>query len=294
MFVVLGATGHTGRAAAEALLAGGRGVVAVGRNPQKLQALAAKGAKTAAGDAFDPAFLTEVFQGAEGVYALLPPDVTARDFLAHYDRAAQAIEKALKAAGVRRVVFLSSQGAQHKDGTGPIKALYAQEERFKALGLDLTILRPGYFCENLLGSLPLIKHQGIHGGAIAPDARFNMIATADIGAFAASELARSGASGLRLMELYGPRDYTMTEATRILGEAVGKPGLAYVHFPDADFKGALVQAGFSAHVAELFAEMAHAISDGLVSGTQPRTPANTGATALEDFAPAFAQAYRAL
>jgi uncharacterized protein YbjT (DUF2867 family) len=294
MFVVLGATGNTGRAAAEALLAGGHPVVAVGRNPQKLQALAYKGAKTAAGDAFDPSFLTEVFRGADGVYALLPPDVTARDFLAHYDRAADAIEKALKATGVRRVVFLSSQGAQHKDGTGPIKALHAQEERFKAMGLDLTILRPGYFYENHFGSLPLIKHQGINGGAIAPDVPFTMIATADIGAAAAAELVRPGAPGPKVVDLYGPRQYTMAQATTVIGEAIGKPDLAYVQFPDSDFKGALVQAGFSAHVADLFVEMAHAISDGRVCGVTPPTPANSGKTTLEAFAPALAQAYRAL
>ena len=294
MFVVLGATGNTGRATAESLLSKGHKVRAVGRSAERLETLVRKGAEAAAGDAFDPGFLTEAFKGAGAAYVMLPPNAAATDFAGHYARAAESVEKALRATGLRRAVFLSSQGAQHEDGTGPIKALHAQEERFKKMDLDLTILRPGYFFDNFFGALPLIKRQKINGSAIAKDVPFTMIATADIGAFAARELVRQGASGLKVMDLYGPRDMTMAEATRILGNALGVPDLPYVRFSDGDFKGALVQVGFSAHVADLFVEMSHAISDGLVRGTDPRTPENTGATTLEAFAPALAQAYRAL
>ena len=44
MFVVLGATGNTGRATAESLLSKGHKVRAVGRSAERLEALVLKGA----------------------------------------------------------------------------------------------------------------------------------------------------------------------------------------------------------------------------------------------------------
>lgn len=295
MYVILGATGNTGSAAATALLTAGHPVRVVSRSQERLGPLVARGAEAAVGDAFDGDFLARAFDGAAAVYALVPPDLTSDDFRAHYDRAGVAVERGLAASGVRRLVFLSSQGAQHADGTGPIKGLHDQEVRFRGLGLDLTVLRPGYFFENHhLASLGMIRQLGVNGGAIEPDVRFTQIATADIGAVAAREMSAGRVAGDRVLDLYGPRQLSMAEATSIVGAALGHDGLAYQRFPDGPFVDALVGSGFSRHVAELFLEMAHGISSGLVVGESPPTPATTGDTTLEAFAPTLAAAYRAL
>src|SRR5437867_12780826 len=133
------------------------------------------------------------------------------------------------------MVFLSSLGGDLPGGTGPITGLHDLEERFKTLGVDLLVLRPGYFFENFYGLLGLIKQQGINGGALEPDVPLAMTATQDIGAAAADELSRSEFRGTSVRELLGPRDYTMAETTRILGEKIGRPDLKYVRFPDSDF-----------------------------------------------------------
>lgn len=293
MIAVMGATGHTGKIVAETLLARGEKVRVLGRDARKLEPFARSGAEVAAGDASDAGYLARAFAGAEAAYTLIPPDPTAPAFRAYQDRIGTATAKALKEARVERVVLLSSLGAEQPAGTGPILGLHAQEARLRELGVDVLLLRPGYFFENLLASLPLVKGLGINGGAIAPDVKVGMIATRDIGAAAASALATRDFSGVAVRDLVAPRDYTMAEVTRILGAAIGKPDLPYVQFSYDAFAGALVQAGLSKDLAAQYAEMSRGLNEGKIRTTQGRSPQTTGPTTFEAFAPALAAAYAA-
>ena len=292
MIAVMGATGNTGRAAVDRLLRAGQRVRVIGRSADRLRAFVDRGAEPVVGNATDPAVLAAAFSGADAAYAMVPPDYSAPDPRAYYGRVAAAIDAAVRKSGVRRVVFLSSLGAELSAGTGPIAGLHDVEERLKTLGVDLRILRPGYFYDNFLANLPLIKHKGINGGAIAPDVRVPMTDTGDIGAAAAGELAGGTFAGTSVRELLGPRDYSMRETTEILGQKIGKPDLPYVQFPDADVVGALTQAGMSAGVAASFVEMAHALNDGRVRSLRGRSAETTMPTTFETFADRFAAAYR--
>jgi uncharacterized protein YbjT (DUF2867 family) len=290
---VLGATGKTGRVAAEALLAAGAGVKAIARSPQKLSELAKKGAATVEGDVFDAASLTAALRGSDAVYAMIPGNPMQPDLLGQYARAGESIASAVRGSGVKKVVFLSSLGAERPSGVGPIVGLNRVEGLLKAIpGIDLLLLRPGYFYENLYGSLGLIKGQGINGGVINPDTPMTMIASRDIGAVAAEALEKQDFSGVTVRELAGPRLVSMGEATRILGRAIGKPDLPYVQFPDAGFVQGLSAAGFSEDAARLFAEMGNAFNQGLVA-PQPGSQKVTTSTTFEAFADEFARAYRA-
>ncbi len=293
MITVMGASGNTGRVVAGALLDRGEKVRVVGRDARKLAPLVARGAEAAVGDATDAAFLARAFAGAESAYTLIPPDVRAPDFRAYQDRIGEATVQALRQAGVKRVVFLSSVGAELPAGTGPIAGLHAQEERLRKLGVAVLLLRPGYFFENLHASLPIIRHQGVNGGAIAPDVKMAMIATRDIGAAAAAAMTTRDFTGVEVRNLLGPRDLSMAEATRILGAAIGKPDLAYVQFPYEAFAAALTQGGLSADLARLYAEMSRAFNDGLVKVEGGRTPASTTPSTFESFAGELAAAYAA-
>ena len=74
--------------------------------------------------------------------------------------------------------------------------------------------------------------------------------------------------------MLGPRDISYAEATRILGERIGKPDLQYVQFSYADQAKALVQAGMSESFASLYVEMTRAFNEGTVKpgkGEQSRT-----------------------
>jgi uncharacterized protein YbjT (DUF2867 family) len=295
MITIMGATGNTGRVITETLLASGQKVRALGRSAAKLAALKDKGAEVQFGDGMDAAYLADAFRGSDAVYTLLPPDPQAPDFRAKQDRQGEAITEAVRRSGVRHVVFLSSIGANLPEGTGPIVGLHEQEERFRRLeGVNVLSLRAGFFFENFYPNLGLIKHQGINGGAIAPDLAFPMIAARDIGGAAARALVARDWSGLATRELQGPRDLTQTEATRIVGARIGKPDLQYVQFPYSDFTGALVQMGLSPSVAGLYAEMARGFNEGRAKPLEPRGSQNTTPTRFEDFAIELARAYEAL
>jgi uncharacterized protein YbjT (DUF2867 family) len=281
---VMGATGNVGGRIAERLLADGHKVRALGRSLDKLAGLKAKGAEVLTGDAADAAFLTKAFTGVDGAFTLQPPALTAPDYPARQASEGEAIAKAIAASGVKHVVALSSIGADRPSGTGPIAGLHAQEERLKRLtGVNVLVLRPGFFFENFLAVLPLIQHQGINGGAVAGTTVLPMIATPDIGDVGARALAARDWTGFQVRELLGPRDLTHDECTRIIGAVIGKPNLPYVRFPYADYAASLVQAGLSKSMADQYAEMTKAFDDGLVVSVEGRNAGNTTPTTFESW-----------
>jgi hypothetical protein len=86
----------------------------------------------------------------------------------------------------------------------------------------------------------------------------------------------------------------MTEATRIIGKAIGRADLAYAHAPDEQFRSALMQMGMSSNMASLIIEMAHALNNGYMRPLEPRSPRTTTPTSYEtfvaeEFLPAFQQ-----
>ena len=292
MITVMGASGNTGRRISEQLLQQREKIRALGRSAEKLAGLESNGAEVLTGNATDAAFLTSAFRGADAVYTLLPPDPQSPDLRQKWDQEGEAIVKAIRDSGVRYVVFLSSVGADLPEGTGPIAGLHAQEERLrKSPDVSVLILRPASFFENFYAILGLIKHQGINGGAVAPDLSIPMIATRDIADVAARALKAREWAGFVVRELLGARDLTFAGATRIIGAQIGKPDLQYVQFPYADFAASLVQTGISQNVAGLYAEMARAFNERKIKSREGRRAENTTPTRFEDFAEALARAY---
>jgi uncharacterized protein YbjT (DUF2867 family) len=294
MITVMGATGHTGKKITEALLETGEQVRALGRSESRLAEFTSAGAEVLSGEATDAAFLAKAFRGADAVYTLLPTDRRAPDYRAEQDRQGEAIVKAIRESGVHYVAALSSLGADLSEGTGVIAGLHAQEERLKGLvGTNVLLLRPVSFFENFYDALGLIKHEGINADSVAPDLAIPMVATCDIANVAAKALKARDWKGVVVRELLGPCDLSYAEATRILGERIGKPDLNYVQFSYADEAKALVQAGLSESFAELYVAMTRAFNEAKIKAQQGRTPENTTPTRFEDFVPELVRAYHA-
>ncbi len=294
MITVMGATGHTGQAIARALLGAGEAVRALGRSADRLAPLAAAGAEALVGDAGDAEFLTRAFRGADAVYALLPPDQGAADYHAAQRQKGEAMVQALRESGAKRVVFLSSLGAEAGEGRGLVAGLHAQEERLKRLeGVDLLFVRPASFFENFYGALELVKNQGFYADSVAPNLAIPMVAARDVAAAAAQALRARDWRKVAVRELLGPRDLSYAEATRLFGERIGKPDLPYVPLSYGDMAGALAQAGVSATFAGLYVEMTRAINEGRLAPREGRRPENTTPTRFEDFADELARAYAA-
>jgi uncharacterized protein YbjT (DUF2867 family) len=292
MIVITGATGKTGSAVSEALIAKGQKIRVIGRDAAKLKGFTAKGAEAAVGNLGDREFLTKALMGSEAVYALIPPNFGVADFRAYQKQIGESIVAAIEGSGVRYVVHLSSQGAQLPDRTGPIVGLHDQEERLNGLdGVNVLHLRPTYFMENLLMNIDLIKKMNIMGSAIRGNVKFAMIATKDIGAYASERLMRRDFSGKSVRDLLGQRDLSLDEAAAVIGKRVGKPDLKYVAFPYDDAEKGMVAMGLTPDMSRLYIEMSKALNDGLFAVNIPRTRENTTPTSIEEFADVFAQIY---
>jgi len=291
---VVGATGKVGHELARLLLARGVTVRALGRSPARLAALAAEGAEPHTADVRDVKALAEALRGADALLAMIPQDFAHGDPREDQRQVAEAMAAGLQVARIRHAVTISSLGADLAAGTGPIVGLRGMEERFNQVpGLNVVHLRPGYFYENSLASIPLIKSAGVDGGLIRPDVPITMVASRDVAAAAAELLAAPAFTGRRVLELPGPRDYTMAEATRILGEAAGRPDLTYVRFSEEDTRQGLLRAGFSTTSAEIYLEMFKALDQGLIRLREPRSPATVARTTFEEFArTVFAPAFQ--
>lgn len=299
MYVVTGATGNTGRVVAERLLAQGTKVRAVSRSAEHLQALAAKGAEPFVADVADAGALAKAFAGAEGAYVMVPPNLTSPDVRGYQDRVVNALAQALESAGVKHAVTLSSYGADKPDKTGPVVGLHQLEEKLKQIsGLNVLLLRAGYFMENTLAQVGIIQAFGMTAGPLRADLKLPLIATRDIGEAAASALAGRDFSGTQTRELLGQRDLDMNEATAIIGKAIGKPDLGYTELSDAQLRPALQQLGMSADFVNLLLEMSASLNSGYMRALENRTSQNTTPTSFETFVnevfvPLFKQKSRA-
>ena len=284
MFVVLGASGHTGAVVARTLLEGGQQVRVVGRNPQHLQPLTAKGAQVATTDAADVAALTKSFQGADAAYVLIPPNPGATDPLAYENRVADAIATAIRTAHIQHVVALSSIGADKPSGTGPVVGLHNLEQKLNAInGANILFLRAGYFMENTLPQVNVIRSLGNVAGPLTPTLKLPLIATRDIGRAAADALLRREFRGKQTRELQGQRDLDYVEVASIIGKAIGKPSLGYTQAPDEQLRPAFQQMGMSPAFTTLLLEMAHSLNSGYMKALEPRSSQNTTPTSFETF-----------
>ncbi|MER6028984.1 NAD(P)H-binding protein [Streptomyces sp. NPDC001851] len=204
MIVVTGATGNVGRALVDRLLAAGRPVRALTRDPQR--AALPDGAEVVRYRPDDPAPL---FAGATAVF--LYAQTGASDLLA-----------AARAHGVRHVVLLSSGIIQEgADETHPIHVMHATAERqIRDSGLDWTFLRPNAFATNALQWAPQIRAGNTVRGVFA-DMLTAPIHEDDIAAVAERVLLDDGHEGA-VHRLTGPEATTNTDQIAAIARAIGR------------------------------------------------------------------------
>jgi uncharacterized protein YbjT (DUF2867 family) len=294
MYVITGATGHTGSAVSEKLLATGAKVRVIGRDAKRLERFAQKGAEAVVADMIDTAALQKAFSGARAVYVVMPPNLSAEDVRAYQEQVTDSLAAAIRNNGIGYAVAVSSTGADKSYGTGPVLGVHSLEKKLESIdGLNALSLRCGYFMENLLPQIAIIQSLGFMAGPVRTDVPLPMIATSDIGAVAAESLAKLDFVGMQTRELLGARHVTYTEAAKIIGVAIGKPDLTYKQLPGSVLKPAMMRMGMSSNMVDLLLEMSEALNSGHMKSQEPRSARNTTATTVETFvAEVFAPAYR--
>lgn len=267
MFVVVGATGNTGSAVVETLLSKKQPVRVVVRSVEKGASWKAKGTEVAVASLDDASALAKAFEGASGVYLLVPPNYGAEAWLAdqrvRMDHAAEAINT----NGIPHVVYLSSVGGHLSGGTGPIRACHYGEHALGCVAKRLTILRPCYFMDNWAPVIGAAKAQGVLPTFIAPQAKIPMISTKDIGRIGAEHLM-AGGHGKQIVEMAGPEEYSPEQVASALGRILGKSIMAQ-HAPLSAVVPTFKSFGLSDEAAKLFEEMYTAISKGAIGYEHP-------------------------
>ncbi|HEY0780163.1 MAG TPA: NAD(P)H-binding protein [Gemmatirosa sp.] len=275
-------TGHIGSRVVNQLLAAGATVRVFVRDPARLADDVRDRVDARTGTLEDVATLTDALRGADAAFFLVPPNMTADDWPAFYREIGHNMAEAARAAGVHRAVFLSSLGA-HRPDLGPVTAAGKVEEILKPVIRDLAILRPGYFFENAFGTIGTIAQTGSTFGAQPGDLAFPQVATRDIGDVAARWLLDASWSGQPIVGIHGPRDLSLAEQARLIGEAIGRE-VRYVEVPADAIAEAMRGMGMSPSVVASYREMITGYAASRYERPEARTPETTTPTEFADWA----------
>lgn len=238
--LVTGASGQLGRLVLDALLASGKvapeSIVATTRDAAKLDAYAQKGVTVRAADFDDPASLDAALAGAGKVLILSTDalDKPGRRLAQH-----KAAVAATKKAGAKHILYTSMPQPDDSRVTFAPDHL-GTEEAIKATGIPYTILRDGWYAENLFMSLPHALQTGSWYTA-SGNGRLAHITRADTAAAIAGALLSAGDES-RTYTLTGTKSHTADEIAAIVSAATGKP-LKVVHVTDAQLAEGLKAAG---------------------------------------------------
>lgn len=279
MFLIAGLTGNTGAAAAQTLLDAGHRVRGLVRDPSRAADWPARGVELAAADLTDTAALTEALRGVAGAYLLIAAPVQAEDVIGYYIETATSIRAAARAAGLPRLVFLSSEGAHLASGTGAVRALHVAEALLADAAPSVTFLRASYFQENWRGVFDAARHEGVlpsfHPAGGPP---FGMVTTRDIGAEAARLLTESAPPPV--VEFTSAVPATDADAAAAAAQVLGRP-VQVVRPPREAWEGILRRAGLGADYTRLLIGLYEGLHSGHLrfSGEAPR---RTGPTTLAE------------
>ena len=269
-FTVVGATSDTGRVVVRNLADAGHTVQPVSRQH---------------GVSMDDSVaLRAAFEGAFGAYLMVPFDLEAPDLHARERELCAKLANAMKEAGLQRVVVLSGLSANLRRGSSLGAAML--EDAVAPLGIpEVVFLRAGWIMENFAKGLnfPAQAASGVFATPFEPERPLPMVSAEDVGRRAA-ELLLADQAGERVQELLGARNYTMAQATALMAEATGVPGVRYRQVPLHDARDGMLAAGMSASFADAVLETARSFNAGEPWGRQQRTPRNTCPTTLERWA----------
>jgi len=285
--IISGSLGNIGKPLTTKLVKAGHDVTVITSSADKKTAIEALGAEAAVGSVSDSDFLTQTINGADALFAMTPPNLGGQNVIANTTEAGKAYAKAIQETNIKRVVMLSSFGADLPNGTGPIAGLYNIEQLYNVLDTSITFLRAGYFYTNFYSNVPMINAAGIIGGNYPADLQLPMVHPNDIADAAAEELQKIPAGKNIRYVMSDIR--TLGEVAKVFGTAIGKPELPWIEFTDEQSLGGMIEAGVPEEIAQLYTEMGAGLRSGKIASHFLSVNASVdGKTKLEDFAKEFA------
>jgi uncharacterized protein YbjT (DUF2867 family) len=283
MILLTGATGNTGSQVVHALRRSGRDVRAFVRDPQKARRLLGGDVELAVGDFADGGSVRAALEGVEEVVLSCADDPRRVEW-------ENDLIDAAAAAGVRRVVKLSTIGAEPGapvafwDWHGRI------EEHLRSSALNAVVLRSSFYMTNLLAAAEQVRQ----GSLVAPagSARVAMIDPVDVGAVAAAVLTDGGQDGETLV-LTGPEAVTWAQLAGILTAVTGR-SVEFVDVPPEAARRGMIESGLPEFVADqllaIFAMLREGAAETVTGTVEELTgrPSRTFENFARDHAAAFA------
>jgi NAD(P)H dehydrogenase (quinone) len=222
MHAITGITGNVGGALARTLLAAGQRVRAVVRDACKGRSWAEKGCEVAFAEMEDAAALFAAFNEVDGVFILPPPEFDPAPGFPEARGVITAVKTALEAARPRKVICLSTIGAQAMQ-PNLLTQRTLMEQQLRELAIPVSFLRPAWFMENFAWDVASARDSGVITSFLQPlDKPVPMIATADVGRVAA-ELIQEDWNGCRVVELEAAHRITPNEVAATFAKILGHP-----------------------------------------------------------------------
>ncbi|WP_073664192.1 SDR family oxidoreductase [Pseudomonas aeruginosa] len=243
MIAVTGATGQLGRLVIQSLLqkVPAAEVVALARNVDKAQDLAALGVQVRQADYDQPATLDAALAGVDKLLLISSSEV-GRRIPQH-----RAVIQAARDAGVKLLAYTSLLHAD-RSPLGLAPEHLETEGLLRESGLPHVLLRNGWYSENYTASVPAALAHGALLGC-AQEGRIASAERADYAEAAATVLTTENQAG-QTYELAGDVAYTLTELATEIARQSGQ-NVVYTDLPEADFKAALLAAGLPEGIATL-------------------------------------------
>jgi uncharacterized protein YbjT (DUF2867 family) len=216
MILVFGATGNVGGAVVRELATAGSKARAVVRDPRR--ATMPPGVEVVVGDLRETGNLRSALAGVDAAF-----------LLSGYD-GIDGLVPELSAAGVERVVLLSSSAAPSGDLSNAVARYHlVSEQAVRESGVAWTFLRPNSFMTNTFQWLPQLGEGDLVRAPFA-NVAIATIDPADIAAVAARALLSPGLEGCSL-RLSGPEALRPADRVRVLAAVLDR-GLRFEAVPD--------------------------------------------------------------
>ncbi|GAB3764202.1 NAD(P)H-binding protein [Spirosoma pomorum] len=279
--IITGSLGNISQPLTQELVKKGHAVTVISSSSDRQAAI---------GSVEDADFLASTFSGADIVYCMVPPAYFANpaiEPLEFYRSTATAYAQAIRQAGVKRAIHLSSFGADLDHGTGFILGSHNVETILNGLSdVAITHMRPTSFYYNLFGLIGQIKHTGRIAANYGADDVIPMVSPIDIAAAIADEMALPAEH--RKVRYVASDEPTGNEVAASLGKAIGQPDLKWELISDEETLTGLTAAGIPAHLAAGMVELYGALHSGRLQADYIRNKPTLGQVKLADFAADFA------
>lgn len=289
--ITAGSLGNVATPLVKQLIAAGHDVTVLTSNPDKQAAIAGLQASAAVGSIADAAFLTNTFKGADAVFAMMPPAMGTTNMIDNIAQAGQAYATAIRNAGIRRVVFLSSVGADATEGNGPIQGVHRVERILQQLtDVNVTVLRSGFFYVNFLREIPAIKNRNTFGNNYNGDDILALTHPQDLADAIATALQEKG-NGYEVQYVVSDIS-TGNQLAAMFGQAIGKPELSWTMIPDEQLQAGMTAAGLSSELVGLITEMGQGVRKGIITRDfMAQGGITTGKISLSEFVSEFKARY---